>query len=206
MNAAIADLNDLMRMKAPLVGPQLRPLCSSVGARDPEDAILGLFSSDKDRRAAAKILRARHASATKAAGGRTCLVVMCDIEFSERTVIVTSLRYVTEIEAILYDPGSVLNLQVEGSDALDTIVSHFLVKNGYTDATAGEFDQVYASAMSIQVIIDAEPNWTTTVRGHVAPVPVGFADALLGDLFDPPGKQKPTAARPTKSKKCKTGA
>jgi hypothetical protein len=199
MDNAVADLYSILRRRAPVLSPQIRPANSTVGARDPQEAILNLFANPADRRTAAKFLATCHKNADTQVGGRTSLVILCDLDVTGRTVTVVGLRFVTETEAVLHDAASFLTLQLSDGYDLEPLVSHFRMMNGY-DATASDaVDQVFAAASSLQVLVDAMPAWATRVGAHVAPLSVGSAEALLGSLFEPKSEKITTKKRRTEA-------
>jgi hypothetical protein len=190
MEANLEELISIIKSRAPVLCPQVRPLLSDVSSDDVHMCLAGMFA-EKHQSTVLKSLASRQKKSDQTTGRKTVLVMDCDISVTKRQITVKKLEFVSEIEAVLYNTKKFVQMLVEDKDDLHLFTNHFRLKNGYDDDEVEPYvvQEVYSAAYSLQVLVDSVPDWETRLlfaggAKHSVPLSKNVdVEAVLAALF-----------------------
>jgi hypothetical protein len=97
-----------------------------------------------------------------------------DIDFSQRTIRISKIRAVSELDATLVSLEKMMRLLVlGGEDELNVAMTRFLQANGYTGNLAEErhvINEVYNLAYAIKILMSNTPGMKVTLAGQSLPL------------------------------------
>ena len=97
-----------------------------------------------------------------------------DIDFPQRTIRISKIRAVSELDATLVSLEKMMRLLVlGGEDELNVAMTRFLQANGYTGNLAEErhiINEVYNLAYAIKVLMSNTPGMKVTLAGQSLPL------------------------------------